>query len=130
MKKIIIPMLALVSGVALTSCEDQLDIQQKGATDIASYYTSDADCEAALAATYESFTLYTESRGNGDGPGIYTPAKVLANHAGDDVNTVVATMATTSLAVLLTSSVTSIHLRLLTSTTDSCISLFTRLIFS
>ena len=86
MKKIIIPMLALVSGVALTSCEDQLDIQQKGATDIASYYTSDADCEAALAATYESFTLYTESRGNGDGPGIYTPAKVLANHAGDDVN--------------------------------------------
>lgn len=86
MKKIIIPMLALVSGIALTSCEDQLDIEQKGATDIPSYYSSDADCEAALAAVYESFTLYTESRGNGDGPGIYTPAKVMANHAGDDVN--------------------------------------------
>ena len=86
MKKIIIPMLALVSGVALTSCEDQLDIEQKGATDIPSFYENDADCEAALAATYESFTLYTESRGNGDGPGIYTPAKVMANHAGDDVN--------------------------------------------
>lgn len=85
MKKIIIPMLALVSGVALTSCEDQLDINQKGVTDISTYYT-EKDCESALATAYEGFMLYTESRGNGDGPGIYTPAKVMANHAGDDVN--------------------------------------------
>ena len=85
MKKIIIPMLALVSGVALTSCEDQLDIEQKGVTDIANYY-AEKDCESALATAYEGFMLYTESRGNGDGPGIYTPAKVMANHAGDDVN--------------------------------------------
>jgi tetratricopeptide (TPR) repeat protein len=86
MKKIFIPMLTLFAGVALTSCEDQLDIDQKGVTDIASYYKTDADCEKALASAYERFALYTESRGNGDGPGIYTPAKVLANHPGDDVN--------------------------------------------
>ncbi|MCR5198158.1 MAG: RagB/SusD family nutrient uptake outer membrane protein [Prevotella sp.] len=86
MKKIIIPMLALTTGVAFTSCEDQLDIPQKGSITTENFYQSDADCLKALASAYEGFALYTESRGNGDGPGIYTPAKVLANHPGDDVN--------------------------------------------
>ena len=86
MKKIIIPMLALTAGVAFTSCEDQLDIPQKGSITTENFYQSDADCLKALASAYEGFALYTESRGNGDGPGIYTPAKVLANHPGDDVN--------------------------------------------
>ena len=86
MKKIIIPMLALTAGVAFTSCEDQLDIPQKGSITTENFYQSDADCLKALASAYEAFALYTESRGNGDGPGIYTPAKVLANHPGDDVN--------------------------------------------
>ena len=86
MKKIIIPMLALTAGVAFTSCEDQLDIPQKGSITTENFYQSDADCLKALASAYEAFALYTEGRGNGDGPGIYTPAKVLANHPGDDVN--------------------------------------------
>lgn len=88
MKKIIIPMLALTAGVAFTSCEDQLDIPQKGSITTENFYQSDADCLKALASAYEGFALYTESRGNGEvgAPGIYTPAKVLANHPGDDVN--------------------------------------------
>ena len=81
-------MLALTAGVAFTSCEDQLDIPQKGSITTENFYQSDADCLKALASAYEGFALYTESRGNGEvgAPGIYTPAKVLANHPGDDVN--------------------------------------------
>ena len=83
MKKIIIPMLALCAGVAFTSCEDQLDIDQKGAVSTANFYKTDADCEKALAAAYEGFMMNTVGRIDA---GIYTPAKVLANHPGDDVN--------------------------------------------
>lgn len=86
MKNIIIPMFALVGGIALTACEDELDIAQKGSMTTETFYKTDADCQKALAAAYEGFLLYTASRGNNDGPGIYTPAKVLANHPGDDVN--------------------------------------------
>ena len=85
MKKIY---LAALLGVAcgFTACEDQLDIAQKGSITTENFYKNDAHCLKALASAYEAFALYTESRGNGDGPGIYTPAKVLANHPGDDVN--------------------------------------------
>ncbi len=86
MKKILFPMFALLAGVALTSCEDKLDIEQKGSMTTDNFYKTDADCQKALASAYEGFALYTESRGSGEGPGIYTPAKVLANHPGDDVN--------------------------------------------
>ena len=79
-------MLALCAGAAFTSCEEKLDIEQKGSMTTESFYKTDADCLKALSSAYEGFALYTESRGNGEGPGIYTPAKVLANHPGDDVN--------------------------------------------
>ena len=85
MKKIYLVALLGVAG-AFTACEDKLDIEQKGTMTTETFYKTDADCQKALASAYEAFALYTESRGNGDGPGIYTPAKVLANHPGDDVN--------------------------------------------
>ena len=88
MKKTLYSTLALASGVlAFTSCEDQLDIEQKGVIAIDNFYQTDADCEKALATVYENFNVNTLGRTSfNGGPGIYTPAKVLANHAGDDVN--------------------------------------------
>ena len=85
MKKIIFSMLALVAGgVALTSCEDKLDIAQKASLTTATFYQSDEDAAKALASAYEQFQCNTMGRAMG--PGIYTPARVLANHPGDDVN--------------------------------------------
>ena len=83
MKKIIIPMLALFAGVSFTACEDQLDIEQKGVQAVENFYKNDADCEKALAHAYENFQGNTMGRAMG--PGIYTPARVLANHPGDDI---------------------------------------------
>ena len=78
-------MLALVAGgVALTSCEDKLDIAQKASLTTATFYQSDDDAAKALASAYEQFQCNTMGRAMG--PGIYTPARVLANHPGDDVN--------------------------------------------
>jgi starch-binding outer membrane protein, SusD/RagB family len=87
MNKHIIPMLALLAGVtAFSSCADQLDIEQKGTKTTDSFYKNDADCEKALAYAYEGFMVNTVGRTTAQGgPGIYTPAKVLANHPGDDV---------------------------------------------
>ena len=76
-------MLALVAGVSFTACEDQLDIEQKGVVAVENFYKTDADCEKALAHAYENFQGNTMGRAMG--PGIYTPARVLANHPGDDI---------------------------------------------
>lgn len=80
-------MLALLAGVtAFSSCADQLDIEQKGTKTTDSFYKNDADCEKALAYAYEGFMVNTVGRTTAQGgPSIYTPAKVLANHPGDDV---------------------------------------------
>ena len=87
MNKNIIPILALFAGVTLTACEDQLDIEKKGSITMGDFYQSDADCEKALTAAYEAFNIETLGRTSlAEAPGIYTPAKVLANHPGDDVN--------------------------------------------
>ena len=79
---------ALLGAVCgFTACEDQLDIEQKGVISTGEFYKTDADCEKALAAAYEGFMVNTLGRTTvPSGPGIYTPAKVLANHPGDDVN--------------------------------------------
>ena len=73
-------------GVAFgfTACEDKLDIEQKAALTTETFYKNDEDAEKALASAYENFQCYTMGRAMG--PGIYTPARVLANHPGDDVN--------------------------------------------
>lgn len=79
-------MVAIASGVfAFTSCEDQLDIDQKGAIAIENFYKTDADFEKALATAYEYFQIETMGRTT-FGPAIYTPNKVMGNDAGDDVN--------------------------------------------
>lgn len=75
----------VAGGAALTSCENQLDIPQKATLTTATFYSSDEDAEKALASAYEGFQVNTVGRTD-DGPGIYTPARVLANHPGDDVN--------------------------------------------
>lgn len=87
MNKHIIPLFALLVGVAaFSSCEDQLDIPQKGVTSESEFYKTDADCAKALASAYEGFMVNTLGRTTvSGGPGIYTPARVLANDPGDDV---------------------------------------------
>ena len=73
-------------GVALgfTACEDKLDIPQKASLTTGTFYQSDDDFAHALGSAYEQFQCNTMGRAMG--PGIYTPARVLANHPGDDVN--------------------------------------------
>ena len=85
MKKIILPMLAIVAGLSFTGCNDKLDIEQKGVTSTDAFYKTDADAEKALASAYENFQINTVGRTT-IGPSIYTPFRVLANHPGDDVN--------------------------------------------
>ena len=77
---------ATAGSLALTSCEDQLDIVQKGVTDINDFYKTDADADQALAAAYESFMVNVMGRAHDNGgPGIYTPYKIVTNMCGDDV---------------------------------------------
>lgn len=69
-----------------TSCEDQLDIEQKGVILPENFYQTDADAEAALVAAYEGFMCNVVGRNHdGGGPGIYTPYKIITNMCGDDV---------------------------------------------
>ena len=83
MKKIY---LFAVLGVALgfSACNDKLDIAQKASLTTGTFYQSDDDFAHALGSAYEQFQCNTMGRAMG--PGIYTPARVLANHPGDDVN--------------------------------------------
>ncbi len=90
MKKILfssILALAAVGTMTLTtSCEDQLDIEQKGVTPTENFYKTDADAEASLVAAYEGFMCNVVGRNHdGGGPGIYTPLKIITNMCGDDV---------------------------------------------
>lgn len=69
-----------------TSCEDQLDIEQKGVISSENFYQTDADAEAALVAAYEGFMCNVVGRNHdGGGPGVYTPYKIITNMCGDDV---------------------------------------------
>ena len=83
MKKIY---LLAVFGVALgfSACNDKLDIAQKASLTTATFYQTDDDFAHALGSAYEQFQCNTMGRAMG--PGIYTPARVMANHPGDDVN--------------------------------------------
>jgi tetratricopeptide (TPR) repeat protein len=87
MKKTLYAMLAIAAGVMLLpSCEDQLDIEQKGVTSIDNFYQTDDDAEAALVAAYEGFMCNVVGRQpDMGGPGIYTPYKIITNMCGDDV---------------------------------------------
>lgn len=90
MKKIlfstILTLAAAGTMTLTTSCEDQLNIEQKGVISLENYYQTDADAEAALVAAYEGFMCNVVGRNpDGGGPGIYTPYKIITNMCGDDV---------------------------------------------
>jgi len=86
MKKRLYSMVVLAAGaLAFSACEDQLDIEQKGVIALDNFYKTDADCEKALATAYEYFMVETFGRTTTPSY-IFTPSKVLANHAGDDVH--------------------------------------------
>lgn len=90
MKKIlfstILTLVATATMTLTTSCEDQLDIEQKGVIPSEKFYQTDADAEAALVAAYEGFMCNVVGRNHdGGGPGIYTPYKIITNMCGDDV---------------------------------------------
>lgn len=86
MKKIIFSTLLTLAAAGTvtltTSCEDQLDIDQKGVTPTDSFYKTDADAESALTAAYENFILYVFGRNDAY---IYTPYRLITNECGDDV---------------------------------------------
>ena len=90
MKKIlfstILALAATGTMTLTTSCEDQLDIEQKGVIPTENFYKTDADAEAALVAAYEGFMCNVMGRNHdGGGPGIYTHLKLILNECGDDV---------------------------------------------
>lgn len=90
MKKILFSTILTLAATATmtltTSCEDQLDIEQKGVIPSEKFYQTDADAEAALVAAYEGFMCNVVGRNpDGGGPGIYTPYKIITNMCGDDV---------------------------------------------
>lgn len=79
--------LAMAGMTTFTSCEDQLDIQQKGVTLPENFYKTDADAESALVAAYEGFMCNVVGRQPDfqGSLGIYTPQKLILNMCGDDV---------------------------------------------
>ena len=79
MKKIFIP---VFGGLALlaSSCQDMLEIPQKGVVSYDDYYASDADCEAALADMYANYI--TNVAGT---EGIDNPEQVILNYSADDI---------------------------------------------
>ncbi|MCR4825309.1 MAG: RagB/SusD family nutrient uptake outer membrane protein [Bacteroidales bacterium] len=81
MKKIVYSVLAVAALFAAVSCEKNLDIPQKGVTAIETFYQTDADAEAAMAAAYARFVTRVTGQ---DGSSIYTDYKAALNNCGDD----------------------------------------------
>ena len=79
MKKIFVPAI-LALGLFAVSCEDKLDIPQKGVTSTIEYYSSDAEAASALANMYAQ---YIENVCGTEG--IDNPEQVILNYAADDV---------------------------------------------
>ena len=66
MKKTLYSFIAVSAVFALVACdESRLDIPQKGVTAIETFYQTDDDAEAALAAAYASFSTNVSGRGAG-----------------------------------------------------------------
>ena len=82
MKKIFYFTLATFALLAVSSCEKNLDIPQKGVTAIETFYKTDEDCEAALVAAYAQFAENVVSQ---NGSSIYTHYKACLNNCGDDM---------------------------------------------
>lgn len=81
MKKIFFPILIGCALVA-ASCQDKLDIPQKGVVSADDFYTSEADAEALRANMYAS--LFGGS-GVAGTQGIYNCQQAILNYSADDV---------------------------------------------
>ena len=79
MKKIIIPAL-FAFALGFISCEDNLDIAQKGVVSSLDFYASDADAEALLANMYSNFCQQVAGT-----QGIDNPEQVIINYSADDI---------------------------------------------
>ena len=81
MKKIIIPIL-LGLALAVSSCEKNLDIPQKGVISYSNFFESDADAQAARTNIYATFC---DNIASCNGGYIYVPQLMLLNYSADDV---------------------------------------------
>lgn len=72
----------VASAVALSACEDNLDIEQKGVTAIENFYQTDEDAKQALVAAYQGFIWNVCSYQGGS---IYVPTYMCATLCGDDI---------------------------------------------
>ena len=79
MKKYIIPSL-LVFALGIGSCEDNLDIAQKGVVSSLDFYASDEDADALLANMYSNFCQQVAGT-----QGINNPEQVIINYSADDI---------------------------------------------
>lgn len=79
MKKSILPIMLGCALVAV-SCQSKLEIPQKGVVSYDSYYSSDEECEAALANMYANYI--TNVAGT---EGIDNPEQVMLNYSADDI---------------------------------------------
>ena len=79
MKKILFPTL-FVFALGITSCEDNLDIPQKGVVSSLDFYASDEDADALLANMYSNFCQQVAGT-----QGINNPEQVILNYAADDI---------------------------------------------
>ncbi len=71
----------MLSGMmCATSCEDMLEIEQKGTSSTDTFYKTDADAESALTAMYA--TYIGEIGGN---EGIWSAYLTLINYSADDI---------------------------------------------
>ena len=82
MKKIVYSVLAFSALFLGVSCEKRLDIPQKGVIAYETFYKTDADAEAALAAAYAQFGVNVTGQ---NGSSIYTDYKAALNNCGDDM---------------------------------------------
>ena len=78
MKKILIPILLGFALVAV-SCQQMLEIPQKGVVSTDTFYASDADAEAALTNMYASFLSVASANG------INNPELMMLNYSADDI---------------------------------------------
>ena len=79
MKKIIIPVVLGLAIVAV-SCQDKLEIPQKGVITPEMFYASDADAEAALVCMYDNYADNVAGT-----EGIDNPEQVILNYSADDI---------------------------------------------
>ena len=82
MKKIVYSVLAFSALFLGVSCEKNLDIPQKGVVAYETFYKTDGDALAALAAAYAQFGVNVTGQDRGS---IFTHFKAALNNCGDDM---------------------------------------------